>query len=378
MVARDLRRAGAVRLAGGDVHRHAARGRDHDARVHAALPAPAGATRAVSRCVLGRIARGARLRGRQDGVPFLRRDLADLRSDLRRARSGAALSLLDLRFVVRGLGRCRGRGHAGRRRPARARLAFALNSRDRGESYRSGEPAAASRPAIPLRIGRGHATLRAVSFHRAKAPCGPSFKRPAGRSGRSSSASVIALALIFERLWSLRTSVVAPPGLVDRVLAEYRHGGVTPELLSKTAQQGPLGRILAAGLANIKSPRPVMQEAIEEAGRVVTHDLERFLTTLGTIAAMAPLLGLFGTVIGMIEIFGSQNRDRVEPAAARARHLGRALQHRARPHRRDPQHDLLPPLPRDDRRLARRDGAAGDQARRLRARRAQVTSGAPQ
>ena len=72
-------------------------------------------------------------------------------------------------------------------------------------------------------------------------------------------ASVVALALIFERLWSLRSSVVAPPGLVDRVLAEYRHSGVTPELLSKTAQQGPLGRILAAGLANIKSPRPVMR-----------------------------------------------------------------------------------------------------------------------
>jgi biopolymer transport protein ExbB len=119
-------------------------------------------------------------------------------------------------------------------------------------------------------------------------------------------ASVIALALILERLWSLRRSTVAPPGLVDRVLAEYRQTGVTPELLAKTARQGALGRILAAGLANIKSPRPVMREAIEEAGRVITHDLERFLTTLGTIAAMAPLLGLFGTVVGMIEIFGSQ------------------------------------------------------------------------
>ena len=126
-------------------------------------------------------------------------------------------------------------------------------------------------------------------------------------------ASVVALALIFERLWSLRSSVVAPPGLVDRVLAEYRHSGVTPDLLSKTAQQGPLGRILAAGLANIKSPRPVMREAIEEAGRVVTHDLERFLTTLGTIAAMSPLLGLFGTVIGMIEIFGSQTATGSNP-----------------------------------------------------------------
>jgi biopolymer transport protein ExbB len=119
-------------------------------------------------------------------------------------------------------------------------------------------------------------------------------------------ASVIALALILERLWSLRKSVVAPPDLVDRVLTEYRQNGATPELITRTAQHGPLGRILAAGLANVKSPRPVIREVIEEVGRVVTHDLERFLTTLGTIAAMAPLLGLFGTVVGMIEIFGSQ------------------------------------------------------------------------
>ena len=119
-------------------------------------------------------------------------------------------------------------------------------------------------------------------------------------------ASVVALALIFERLWSLRQSVVAPAGMVDHVLVEFRHTGSTHDLLARTAEQGPLGRILAAGLANVKAPRPVMKEAIEEVGRVVTHDLERFLTTLGTIAAMAPLMGLLGTVIGMIEIFGSQ------------------------------------------------------------------------
>jgi len=119
-------------------------------------------------------------------------------------------------------------------------------------------------------------------------------------------ASIIALALIFERLWSLRQSAVAPEGMVERVLAEYRQGDVTPELVTKIAMQGPLGRVLAAGLANIKSPRPVMREAIEEVGRIVSHDLNRFLTTLGTIAAMSPLLGLFGTVVGMIEIFGSQ------------------------------------------------------------------------
>ena len=126
-------------------------------------------------------------------------------------------------------------------------------------------------------------------------------------------ASVVALALIFERLYSLRQSVVAPPGLVDQVLAEFRQSGATPELLSKTARSAPLGRLLAAGLANVRSPRPVMKEAIEEVGRVVIHELERFLTSLGTIAAMAPLMGLFGTVVGMIEIFGSQTATGSNP-----------------------------------------------------------------
>jgi biopolymer transport protein ExbB len=126
-------------------------------------------------------------------------------------------------------------------------------------------------------------------------------------------ASIVALALIFERIWSLRQAVVAPAGMVHQVLAEFRQSGATQELLKKTAARGPLGRILAAGLANVKAPRPVMKEAIEEVGRVVTHDLERFLTSLGTIAAAAPLLGLLGTVIGMIEIFGSQGASGSNP-----------------------------------------------------------------
>jgi len=126
-------------------------------------------------------------------------------------------------------------------------------------------------------------------------------------------ASIVALALIFERFWSLRQSAVAPLGMVDQVLAEFRQTGATPELLTRTARRGPLGRILAAGLANVKAPRPVMKEAIEEVGRVVTHELDRFLPTLGTIAAIAPLLGLLGTVIGMIEIFGSQSASGSNP-----------------------------------------------------------------
>jgi biopolymer transport protein ExbB len=97
-----------------------------------------------------------------------------------------------------------------------------------------------------------------------------------------------------------------PKNLLPQVISEYRQNGVTMPLLSRLSSGSPLGQVFAAGLKNIKSPPGVMKEAIEEAGRSVAIDLERFLTSLGTIAAIAPLLGLFGTVIGMIEIFGSQ------------------------------------------------------------------------
>jgi biopolymer transport protein ExbB len=125
--------------------------------------------------------------------------------------------------------------------------------------------------------------------------------------------SIVALALIIERFWTLRQSEIAPRGLVDAVLTEYRKSGLTEDLVARTAQSSPLGRILAAGLINVKSTRLVMKEAIEEVGGVVSHDLGRFLTTLGTIAAMAPLLGLFGTVVGMIEIFGSTTQVGANP-----------------------------------------------------------------
>ena len=118
--------------------------------------------------------------------------------------------------------------------------------------------------------------------------------------------SVIAVALIIERSVSLRGAKIVPPTLLDQVLTVYARQGVTPDVLDKLAKDSPLGEVLAAGLRNERSPRPVMKEAIEEAGRAAAHNLERFLTTLGTIATAAPLLGLFGTVVGMIEIFGSQ------------------------------------------------------------------------
>jgi biopolymer transport protein ExbB len=119
-------------------------------------------------------------------------------------------------------------------------------------------------------------------------------------------ASVIAVALIIERSASLRESRIVPPSLLEQVVSVYRHQGISADVLEKLGKDSPLGAVLAAGLRNFRSSRYVMKEAIEEEGRAVTHDMERFLTTLGTIATAAPLLGLFGTVIGMIEIFGSQ------------------------------------------------------------------------
>ena len=120
-------------------------------------------------------------------------------------------------------------------------------------------------------------------------------------------ASVIALALIIERSISLRASRIIPPTLLDQVIAVYQRQGLSPEVIDRLSRDSPLGVVLAAGLRNLRSSRYVMKEAIEEAGRGVAHELGRFLTTLGTIATAAPLLGLFGTVIGMIEIFGSQS-----------------------------------------------------------------------
>jgi biopolymer transport protein ExbB len=120
-------------------------------------------------------------------------------------------------------------------------------------------------------------------------------------------ASVIAVALIIERSITLRAAKIVPPTLLDQVVGVYQRQGVTPDIVDKLAKDSPLGEVLAAGLRNHASPRHVMKEAIDESGRAVAHDLERFLTTLGTIATASPLLGLFGTVIGMIEIFGSQS-----------------------------------------------------------------------
>ena len=127
-------------------------------------------------------------------------------------------------------------------------------------------------------------------------------------------ASIVALALIIERLIYLRRSRILPKQLLDEVVRVYHNGKVTNEIVERLEQNSPLGMVLAAALRNVDAPRDVMKESIEEAGRGVAHVLERFLTTLGTIASLAPLMGLFGTVVVMIEIFGSQSTTGTNPA----------------------------------------------------------------
>jgi biopolymer transport protein ExbB len=126
--------------------------------------------------------------------------------------------------------------------------------------------------------------------------------------------SVISLAIILERSWALRLSAVAPQDLLPRVLDQFKNRGMNSEVLERLSQSSPLGRVLAAGLLNAQSSREIMKESIEDAGRAAMLELERFLTTLGTIASISPLLGLFGTVVGMIVIFRTQGPAGTNPA----------------------------------------------------------------
>lgn len=122
--------------------------------------------------------------------------------------------------------------------------------------------------------------------------------------------SVVALALIFERFVSLRTNKIAPPNLVDEALTVSRHAVPGPDVVKQLEQSSELGAVLASGMRALNiNPRATeadLRASMEDAGRVVGHRLEKSLTALATIASAAPLLGLLGTVIGMIEIFGSQ------------------------------------------------------------------------
>lgn len=115
--------------------------------------------------------------------------------------------------------------------------------------------------------------------------------------------SVISMAIVLERFWSLQRKKVMPEHLLTQIWQLYQDGQLELADLNKLSTSSPLGKILAAGLSNRKHSKEVMKEAIEETGRLVVHQLERFLNTLGTIAAITPLLGLLGTVIGMIKVF---------------------------------------------------------------------------
>ncbi len=130
--------------------------------------------------------------------------------------------------------------------------------------------------------------------------------------------SVVALALIIERLSSLRTSRIVPARLLDDVLAVSAQQLPTPDMVGKLAQNSVLGEVLASGLRAVAEepqlPEAKLKQVFEFAGRRAVHQLERYMNTLGTIATAAPLLGLLGTVVGMIEIFGSQTPGGGNPA----------------------------------------------------------------
>jgi len=115
--------------------------------------------------------------------------------------------------------------------------------------------------------------------------------------------SVIACAIIIERLWTLQQQRVLPAELARQVWDWISRNELNQEHIRQLREGSPLGQVLAAGLANRQRPRAIMKESIEDTGRHVVHELRRYLSTLGTIAAVSPLLGLLGTVLGMIKVF---------------------------------------------------------------------------
>lgn len=117
--------------------------------------------------------------------------------------------------------------------------------------------------------------------------------------------SIVAMVIVLDRFWTLRYRRVMPEHLLAQVWQTLRSGGLTQDSIRELRQRSPLGFILAAGLVHRHQSREVMKESIETSGRVVASDLERYLNTLGTIASVTPLLGLLGTVIGMVEVFGA-------------------------------------------------------------------------
>lgn len=137
--------------------------------------------------------------------------------------------------------------------------------------------------------------------------------------------SIAAMAIVAERLWTLRAARVTPSHLLGQVWLWIRDKQLTSQKLKELRASSPLGEVLAAGLANSKHGREVMKECIEEAAARVIHELERYLNALGTIAGVAPLLGLLGTVLGMIDIFSAFMGANMANAAVLAGGISKAL-----------------------------------------------------
>ena len=137
--------------------------------------------------------------------------------------------------------------------------------------------------------------------------------------------SVIALAIIVERLWSLQIRRVLPKHLVAQVWRWEKIHQLNDEHMKELQSSSPLGSILAAGIINRHQSREVMKESIEDTGRHIVHELERYLNSLGTISAITPLLGLLGTVIGMIKVFATITTQGVGDPGALAGGISEAL-----------------------------------------------------
>lgn len=138
-------------------------------------------------------------------------------------------------------------------------------------------------------------------------------------------ASVLALAISLERAWTLRPSRVAPPQLLAEVWGWIRNKQLDADKLRQLKTSSPLGEILAAGLLNSRHGRQIMKESIEESANVVIHHMERYLSVLGTLAMIAPLLGLLGTVVGIIEAFMAINSSGMGDPALLASGISKAL-----------------------------------------------------
>jgi biopolymer transport protein ExbB len=115
--------------------------------------------------------------------------------------------------------------------------------------------------------------------------------------------SILAVAITFERFWTLRTLKIAPPDLLARVWGWMKNNQLDSARIKELRSTSPLGRVLAAGLINSRHGRQIMKESIEEVASHEIHLMERYLNALGTVAAVAPLMGLLGTVFGMIQVF---------------------------------------------------------------------------